>query len=154
MCLSPAFQPGATPGPTSFLTREAFWTPLLLGPPSQPQPTHLAPARFLPSTCLQSFTASLKPDPCSTNHLSCWGGISCLDSHLICKLHVSLSFLVDTDCYRLTVKAGLLTLKECKAIKRSREGKEMELIGGGRMELDVGLTGCSILNLPQLFFIW
>lgn len=133
------------PYPRSWhLAREALWTPLLLCPPSQPQPTHLACARFLPSTCLQSFRASSKTDPCTTNHLSWWGGISCLDSHLLYKLRVSLSFLVHTDCYGLTGNAGLLPLKECKAGELGAEGKEMELTGG-----ELHAIFLKVLNFPQ-----
>lgn len=145
-CLSPAFQPCPTPDIASYLPREVLWTPSFLCPPSQPQPTHFAHVRFLPSTCPQSFTASSKTDPCTTNHISCWGGIFCLDSHL---LHVSLSFLVHTDFYGLAGEAGLLPLKDSEAVKIGTEGKEMQLIGG---ELDVIFL--RVLNFPQLSFMW
>lgn len=64
-CLSPTFQSSPRTEPASYLPGGALWTPLLLCPSSQPQSNHFAPARFLPSTCLQSFTASSNTDPCT-----------------------------------------------------------------------------------------
>lgn len=107
--------------------------PFILCPPSQPQPTHLAPARFLPSTCLESFTASSKTDPCSTFLVEEVSPVWIV-SHLPCKLHVSLSFLVHADCYRLTRKGRTSVTERVQSskgrYKEKRNGVDRKWMDG------------------------